>query len=131
MRDARIVNIHNFSYTIMYNVFKGVMKMEFGDKLLLILNEKEITQKDFATLLNIAPTTLNGYIKNKRQPDFALLKRIAFSLNVSIDYLLDFNNSNLDMNIAELTLLDKLRKMDSKEQEIIYDLVNLIDKRRE
>lgn len=57
--------------------------MEFGDKLLLTLNEREISQKEFAKLLNIAPTTLNGYIKNKRQPDFALVKQIAFLLNVS------------------------------------------------
>ena len=105
--------------------------MEFGDKLLLILNEKEISQKDFAALLNIAPTTLNGYIKNKRQPDFKLVKRMAFSLNVSIDYLLDYNNSRLDMDITELSLIDKLRKMDLRERKIVFDLVNLIDKSRE
>lgn len=104
--------------------------MEFGDKLLFILNEKEISQKDFAELLNIAPTTLNGYIKNKREPDFALVKRIAFSLNVSIDYLLDYNNDGYNLDIYELSLIDKVRKMDSKERGVIYDLVNVIDKKR-
>lgn len=105
--------------------------MEFGDKLLLTLNEKEITQKDFAVLLNIAPTTLNGYIKNKRQPDFALVKQIAFLLNVSIDYLLDYNNGQLNTDIKELSLISKIRKMDEKERNIVYGLVNLIDKNRE
>ena len=104
------------------------MKMEFGDKLLLTLNEREISQKEFAKLLNIAPTTLNGYIKNKRQPDFALVKQIAFLLNVSIDYLLDYSNSTVDVDIKELSLISKIRKMDKKERRIIYDLVNLIDK---
>lgn len=102
--------------------------MEFGDKLLLTLNEREISQKEFAKLLNIAPTTLNGYIKNKRQPDFALVKQIAFLLNVSIDYLLDYRNSTVDVDIKELSLISKIRKMDKKERRIIYDLVNLIDK---
>lgn len=102
--------------------------MEFGDKLLLTLNEREISQKEFAKLLNIAPTTLNGYIKNKRQPDFALVKQIAFLLNVSIDYLLDYSNSTIDADIKELSLISKIRKMDKKERRIIYDLVNLIDK---
>ncbi len=102
--------------------------MEFGDKLLLTLNEREISQKEFAKLLNIAPTTLNGYIKNKRQPDFALVKQIAFLLNVSIDYLLDYSNSTVDVDIKELSLISKIRKMDKKERRIIYDLVNLIDK---
>lgn len=104
--------------------------MEFGDKLLLTLNEKKITQKDFAVLLNIAPTTLNGYIKNKRQPDFALVKQIAFLLNVSVDYLLDYNNGQLNADIKELSLISKIRKMDEKERNIVYGLVNLIDKNR-
>ncbi len=90
-----------------------------------------LTQKDFAVLLNIAPTTLNGYIKNKRQPDFALVKQIAFLLNVSVDYLLDYNNGQLNADIKELSLISKIRKMDEKERNIVYGLVNLIDKNRE
>ena len=110
-------------------MLKEVMKMEFGDKLLYILNEREITQRDFAALLNIAPTTLNGYIKNKRQPDFALVKQIAFSLDVSIDYLLDYNNKSTDLDIKELSMIAKLRKMNERERDIVLDLVDLIDKR--
>lgn len=103
--------------------------MEFGDKLLQILNDKKISQRDFAAALNIAPTTLNGYIKNKRQPDFALVKQIAFSLKVSVDYLLDYNNENTSLNIRELSLISKIREMNEDERQIIFDLVNLIDKR--
>ena len=47
--------------------------MAFGEKLLELLEEMEITQKEFAAMLNIAPTTLNGYIKSSRQPDFELV----------------------------------------------------------
>ena len=54
--------------------------MTFGDRLLNLLDEKEISQKDFAAMLNIAPSTLNGYIKNKRQPDFEVIKNIVFIL---------------------------------------------------
>lgn len=103
--------------------------MEFGDKLLQILNDKKISQRDFAAALNIAPTTLNGYIKNKRQPDFALVKQIAFSLKVSIDYLLDYNNDNTSPDIRELSLISKIREMSEDERQIVFDLVNLIDKR--
>ncbi len=103
--------------------------MEFGDRLLQILNEKEISQRDFAAALNIAPTTLNGYIKNKRQPDFALVKQIAFSLKVSVDYLLDHNNDNNSLSIRELSLISKIREMNEDERQIVFDLVDLIDKR--
>ena len=48
--------------------------MNFGDCLKSILDDREISQREFARQLNIAPTTLNGYIRNTRQPDFELVK---------------------------------------------------------
>ena len=63
--------------------------MSFGDKLKNILDENKLTQKELAKKLNIAPTTLNGYISNKRQPDLETVRKIALSLGVSTDYLLD------------------------------------------
>lgn len=64
--------------------------MSFGDVLRALLEEREITQKQLASDLNIAPSTVGGYIQNKYQPDFDTLKRIAEYFGTSIDYLLDF-----------------------------------------
>ena len=105
--------------------------MAFGDNLLALLEEKNISQKEFAQTLNIATTTLNGYIKNKRQPDFELVKKIAFILNVSTDYLLDSSGSGLELSVKELSLISKLRKLSKEQQEMIYDIVNLSVKRSE
>lgn len=54
--------------------------MNFGDCLKSILDDREISQREFARQLNIAPTTLNGYIRNTRQPDFELVKKLLISL---------------------------------------------------
>lgn len=105
--------------------------MAFGDKLLALLEEKNISQKEFAQTLNIATTTLNGYIKNKRQPDFELVKRIAFILNVSTDYLLDYRRNGFELSAKELSLISKMRKLSSEQQDMIYDIVNLSVKRTE
>jgi len=102
--------------------------MLFGDKLLQLLDEREITQKGFAAALNIAPTTLNGYIKNKRQPDLELIKRIASILNVTTDYLLDYNGGFL-LSAKEMSLVLKLRELSGKEQSVIYDLVDITAKK--
>jgi transcriptional regulator with XRE-family HTH domain len=99
--------------------------MFFGDKLKEILEEKNISQKEFASALNIAPTTLSGYINNKRQPDFELVKKIAFFLNVSIDFLLDYHNEELVLDAHELSIIEALRQMDKNQKDIIYDLVTL------
>lgn len=96
----------------------------FGEKILQLLDEKEISQKTFASMLNIAPTTLNGYIKNKRQPDFETVKQIATLLNVSIDYLLDYNNE-FKLTEKELSLIMKIRKLTPPQLDILYDLINI------
>ncbi|MDO4299900.1 MAG: helix-turn-helix transcriptional regulator [Clostridia bacterium] len=104
--------------------------MAFGDKLKELLDEKEISQKDFAAALNMAPTTLNGYIKNNRQPDFETIKNIATTLNVSIDFLLDYNkNNNITLSVQELSLILKIRKMNNFQKDILYELVNIIEKK--
>ncbi len=100
--------------------------MDFADKLNGLLEDSDISQKDFAAILNIAPSTLNGYVRNRRQPDFETLKKMAAALNVSIDFLLDYNNSDADLSVQELSLILEMRKMKKAQREIIYDLVKII-----
>lgn len=103
--------------------------MTFGDRLLNLLDEKEISQKEFAAMLNIAPSTLNGYIKNKRQPDFELIKNIVFILDTSADYLLDCMGESGKLTVREKSFIAKMRILSGEQQEIIYDLVNITAKK--
>lgn len=99
--------------------------MSFGDKLMQLLEDREISQKDFAAALNIAPSTVNGYIKNKRQPDFDLIRKMAKILDVSTDFLLDYNGTDINLSAKELSLIFMLRKMDEKQQEMLYTLAKI------
>ena len=63
--------------------------MSFGSNLRTLIEEREMTQKELAVQLNIAPSTMGSYVQDKREPDFATLKAIAQYFHVSIDYLLD------------------------------------------
>lgn len=100
--------------------------MAFGDRLAELLDEKEISQKDFAMQLNIAPTTLNGYIKNKRQPDFELVIRIASTLKVSTDYLLDCQpNDTIHLSAKEYRLIKNLRRLDKSDRDIFYNFTEI------
>lgn len=65
--------------------------MSFGEHLRALIEEQNITQKELAKQLNIAPSTLGSYVQNTREPDFSTLKMLASYFNVSIDYLLDHN----------------------------------------
>jgi transcriptional regulator with XRE-family HTH domain len=68
----------------------GGMEMKFGEILRELLEDNDITQKQLAADLNLAPTTIGNYIRCFREPDFAILKLFATYFNVTTDYLLDF-----------------------------------------
>ena len=78
--------------------------MKFSEKLRVLIEERNITQKRAAQDLNIAPSTMGGYVQGTSEPDFETLKRIALYFNVSTDYLLD---------------IPKKRTKDSKENELL------------
>ena len=79
-------------------------------------------------MLNIAKTTLNGYIKNKHEPDFETVKAIASALHVSTDHLLGYTES-FSLSKQELLLIERLRKMSAEQQNVIYDLAMVIEKK--
>ena len=51
--------------------------MKFGDVLRELLEEQNLSQKQLAAELNISASALGNYIRNNREPDFEILKRIA------------------------------------------------------
>lgn len=53
-----------------------------------IRKAKKITAKTLADYVNVAESTMSLYENGKREPDFDTLSKIAFYLEVSIDYLL-------------------------------------------
>ena len=63
--------------------------MSFRENLRVLIEERDMKQKDVAASLNIAPSTLGSYLQGVREPDFIILKSIANYFNVSTDYLLD------------------------------------------
>lgn len=64
--------------------------MSFGDNLRTLIEERNMTQKELAIHLNIAPSTIGSYVQNAREPDFTTLKTLARFFDASTDYLLGF-----------------------------------------
>lgn len=94
--------------------------MLFGDILRNLLEEKNITQKQMASDLNIAASTLGNYIRNTREPDFATLCRIAAYFGVSTDYLLDYHPS-YNISPLESELLRVFRTLTPEQQKIYIE----------
>ena len=61
--------------------------MDIGSQLRKLLEQDGITQKQLANDLNISTTTLNGYVKNRRQPDANTVIRLASYFNTTTDFI--------------------------------------------
>lgn len=94
--------------------------MQFGDILNNLLSDNDLSQKQFATALNLAPSTVSSYVQNTRQPDFTILCRIAKYFDVSTDYLLNFHPT-YNEGPLEAELLRVFRTLNPEQQKIYIE----------
>ena len=94
--------------------------MSFGDTLRSLLEERNLTQKELATQLNMAPSTLSSYVQNVREPDFDTLRLLASYFSVSTDYLLEVPARNI-RTPQESEMLRIFRSLSVEQQEICIE----------
>ncbi len=94
--------------------------MDFGDRLRILIDERGITQKELASQLNIAPSTVSSYVQNTREPDFTTLKSLAIYFSVSIDYLLGCRTSKASSR-QEDELLRVFRSLTAEQKEVCIE----------
>lgn len=99
--------------------------MKFGEILRELLEDNDITQKQLATDLNIAATTIGNYIRGMREPDFEILKLFAACFNVTTDYLLDFQ-SGIEKDHSEEELLRLYRSLPTDKKELLLEQGKLL-----
>ena len=99
--------------------------MTFGNRLKQARENKGYNQKQFAERLGVTPTKLNYWEKDKREPDVAIIKQIAQSLDVSSDWLIGNNiiSSEIELTAAEKQHIKKYRTLDEYGKKAVDDLL--------
>ena len=99
--------------------------MTFGNRLKQARENKGYNQKQFAEHLGVTPTRLNYWEKDKREPDVAIIKQIAQSLDVSSDWLIGNNiiSSEIELTAAEKQHIKKYRTLDEYGKKAVDDLL--------
>ena len=71
--------------------------MSFGENLRSLIEERDMTQKELAIQLNIAPSTMGSYVQNTREPDFATLNYwlIILMFPLIICWIITLNKSQV------------------------------------
>ncbi len=101
--------------------------MQFGDRLKLLREEKDIKQSDLAKKFNISASTIGMYEQNRRNPDFTLLSYLADFFNVSVDYLLcrtDIRNYE-EYTIAAHTD-DRTQQLSDEDRKQLDDFIDFL-----
>lgn len=65
-----------------------VIELDIGKKILRIMKEKEMSQKQLAAASGITEAAISKYISGEREPRITFLKRIADALDVPADEFL-------------------------------------------
>lgn len=78
---------------------------------------KGLTQKEFAQIINVAPTTYLGYEKELYEPNLETLKLIADYYGVSLDYICDHTMKESDFSY-----------LNEKQKKIVEIVAQLNDK---
>lgn len=93
--------------------------MLFNERLKEIRIKKNLTQEEFAKLLNISPSSISLYETGNREPSLSTLVNIAKILDVSTDYLLGLSDSEKPIKVS-ISSKDK--------QRILNEVLKILDK---
>lgn len=96
------------------------LQQKFGARLLSLLEEKNISQGEFAKKMNCSRQSINFYILGRRSPDIVLAAKMAKYLGVSCDYLIGFSDFRSDkeanLTVQQAGLPELLNRLISHDQ---------------
>lgn len=102
--------------------------MQYGNRIATLRDKKALTQEELAKKLGISRAALSHYEKNRREPDYETLTKIADLFQVTIDYLLGrTNDPNMILDDDVKQFVDQLELSDD---EIMEKFALTIDGRR-
>lgn len=71
---------------------------KIGERILTLLKEKKITQKDLALMAGVTESALSRYINNEREPKIEILANIATALDTTVGYLTKGEKAETDFD---------------------------------
>lgn len=101
-----------------------------GDRLKELRKSRHLTQREVAERLGIGVSTLGMYEVGKREPDLDTLKALARFYNVTVDYLLGNEDTELSPEEQLLRLGAYLRGNGATEEDVDTIMQLLANRRK-
>ena len=107
-----------------------------GERIVFLREERDMSQKNLAYTIGIAPTSLSRYENNLYEPKAEILNRLASALDTTSDFLIGLTDiyekpADAPKRIAGLTadeqhLLSRYRKLNDLNQERVKERVETL-----
>lgn len=94
-----------------------------GQRILRLMLENKLSQRELAGLSGVTPAAMNHYIKDKRVPRPDAIKNMATALGTTVDYLLTGKDEEVEYN-QTYSMVARCRSKLTKEQK--FDLLQLL-----
>lgn len=101
------------------------LNYQFGKKLKEIRKNKNMTQQQFAELVELEPTTIGLIETGKRSISFKTLERLATKLNIPYFEFFYFGYDNNNSLLIK-SITNELNKLDNKSLKLILAIMKLI-----
>lgn len=102
--------------------------MTCGDKIAALRDKRGLTQEDLASKIGISRASLSHYEKNRREPDYTTLTKLADFFHVSVDYLL--GRTEDPAGAADLAVHDFAENLELSDEQLLEKFAFTVDGRK-
>lgn len=102
--------------------------MTCGEKIAALREKRGLTQEELATKIGISRASLSHYEKNRRDPDYTILTKLADFFKVSIDYLL--GRTDDPSNFSDLGVKIFADSMELSDEQLLEKFSFTVDGRK-
>ncbi|MBB6239876.1 transcriptional regulator with XRE-family HTH domain [Pedobacter sp. AK013] len=99
--------------------------MNIGDKITTLRKAKKLSQADLAKQANVSREIIGRYERNEVSPSVEVAKKIADTLEVSLDYLAG-EGSKTGFDKQTLKLIDEIEELEPSIKDKLLFLANAI-----
>lgn len=99
----------------------------FGDKLLLALRNKNISQKELADRIGVTQATISRYITGLSAPTSGTLQKLSVELNLPINYFFTVDDSTTqEKQDDDIRVIQRAReKMSDTDKQRMMDILRI------
>lgn len=95
-----------------------------GEKIKKILEEKGMSQRKLAQKMGISPSSLNQYVRGRKNVGLKVILNLCKTLDVSSDYLLGLETGTKKKTIKNIDALWDFLSVNAKKSIIQFDELN-------